>query len=115
MNKVFSQSSRMGRLQTALGPDALVLQRFEGREAMSGLFDWTVDCLAAEPDIDFDALIGTHATVTLITGQGARPFDGIVTQARWMGAGDNGHRYRLELKPWFFLASLRRNQRIFHN
>ncbi|MCE8472428.1 type VI secretion system tip protein VgrG, partial [Rhodovulum sulfidophilum] len=25
------------------------------------------------------------------------------------------HRYRLRLRPWAFLASLRRNQRIFHN
>jgi hypothetical protein len=26
------------------------------------LFDWPVSCLAGTPDIDFDALIGTHAT-----------------------------------------------------
>ena len=73
-----------------------------------------MDCLTAQPDIDFDALIGTHATVTLVTKQGERPFDGIVTEARWLGAGENGHRYRLRLRPWFWLASLRRNQRIFH-
>ena len=105
----------MGRLSTALGPDVLVLQRFAGQEAMSALFDWTVDCLASTPDIDFDALIGTHATVTLTTRQGDRPFDGIVTQAIWLGAGENGLRYQLALKPWLYLASLRRNQRIFHN
>ncbi|MBL3584047.1 type VI secretion system tip protein VgrG, partial [Rhodovulum sulfidophilum] len=72
-------------------------------------------CLAATADVDFDRLIGTHATVTLTTRDGARPFDGIVTEARWLGSGDNGHRYRLRLRPWAFLASLRRNQRIFHN
>ncbi len=115
MNTFFSQSSRMGRLSTALGPDVLVLQRFEGTERHNDLYEWSVDCLAAQPDVDFDALIGTHATVTLVTKQGERPFDGIVTEARWRGAGDNGHRYRLTLKPWFFLASLRRNQRIFHD
>ncbi len=114
MTAFFSQSSRMGRLSTALGPDVLVLQRFEGAERLNDLYDWSVDCLAAEPDVDFDALIGTHATVTLSTKQGERPFDGIVTEARWLGAGDNGHRYRLRLRPWFWLASLRRNQRIFH-
>lgn len=114
MGSMFSQTSRMGRLSTVLGRDTLVLMRFEGREAMSAPFDWQVDCLAASPDIDFDALIGTHATVTLVTRQGERPFDGIVTEARWLGAGENGHRYRLKLRPWFQLASLRRNQRIFH-
>jgi len=114
MNK-FSQAFRMGRLSTVLGPDVLVLQRFYGSERLNDLFDWQVDCLASVADLDFDALIGTHATVTLETRNGTRPFDGIVTEARWLGAGENGHRYRLRLRPWFWLASLRRNQRIFHN
>jgi type VI secretion system secreted protein VgrG len=115
MVSLVSQASRMGRLATVLGKDVLVLQRFAGREAMSALFDWQVDCLATASEIDFDALIGTHATVTLENHAGARPFDGIVTEARWLGAGENGHRYRLRLQPWLWLASLRRNQRIFHN
>ncbi|PTV93954.1 type VI secretion system secreted protein VgrG [Rhodobacter aestuarii] len=105
----------MGRLSTVLGQDVLVLQRFSGVERMSDLFDFTVDCLAASSDIDFDALIGPHATVTLETTGGERAFDGIVTEARWLGAGENGQRYSLRLQPWFFLATLRRNQRIFHN
>ncbi|WP_255471187.1 contractile injection system protein, VgrG/Pvc8 family [Paracoccus sp. M683] len=29
--------------------------------------------------------------------------------------GENGHRYDLTLRPWFWLTGLRRNQRIFHN
>ena len=113
---VFSQSSRMGRLSTVLGTDVLVLMRFEGHERVNGLFDYKIECLAATDDIDFDALLGTHATVKLRTHDGAdRPFDGVVSEARWLGAGENGHRYSLVLKPWFWLASLRRNQRIFHN
>ncbi|MDD7971408.1 type VI secretion system Vgr family protein [Roseinatronobacter alkalisoli] len=115
MNKAFSQVFRMGQLTTSLGPDVLALMRFEGVERLNDLFDWQVECLAANDDIDFDALIGTHATVTLHDRQVERHFDGIVTEARWMGAGENGHRYRLRLQPWFKLASLRRNQRIFHN
>ncbi|OLS42784.1 phage late control D family protein, partial [Rhodovulum sulfidophilum] len=61
-------------------------------------------------------MLGTHATVTLVAHDGAeRDFDGLVTEARWLGAGENGHRYRLRLRPWLWLAGLRRNQRIFHN
>ncbi|MGH1367776.1 MAG: type VI secretion system Vgr family protein [Maritimibacter sp.] len=116
MNAHFSQAARMGRLSTVLGADQLVLRRFEGDEHLSGLFDYKVECLAAISDVDFDALIGTHATVTLVTHEGTeQPFDGIITQARWLGAGENGHKYELRLQPWFFLASMRRNQRIFHN
>ncbi|WP_081251767.1 contractile injection system protein, VgrG/Pvc8 family [Rhodovulum sulfidophilum] len=115
MSGFFRQDARMGRISTVLGQDVLVLRRFEGTDHLNALFDYSADCLAATADLDFDRLIGTHATVTLTTKDGERPFDGIVTEARWLGSGDNGHRYRLRLRPWAFLASLRRNQRIFHN
>ena len=106
----------MGRLSTVLGKDVLVLQRFEGADYLNALSDYQVDCLSVTPDLDFDALTGTHACVTLLGHDGVeRPFGGIVTEARWLGPGEGGHRYRLVLKPWFWLATLRRNQRIFHH
>ncbi|WP_103255612.1 type VI secretion system Vgr family protein [Tabrizicola aquatica] len=115
MTDHFFQSARLGRLTTALGPDVLVLMRFEGEERLNGLFDFDVDCLATSADLDFDKLLGTQASVTLSNRKSKRQFDGIVTEARWLGAGENGLRYRLRLQPWFWLAGLRRNQRIFHN
>jgi type VI secretion system secreted protein VgrG len=115
MNSMFRQDARLGRLATVLGDDVLVLVQFAGAESVSALFDYQVDCLSEDPDIDFDALIGTHATVfvTLRSGQN-RAFDGIVTEARWLGPEGPGHRYRLTLSAWFHLAQHRRNQRIFH-
>lgn len=58
---------------------------------MLAFFDCQVGCLATTSDIDFDALLGAHATVTLVTRQGERPFDGIISQARWLGTGDMCH------------------------
>lgn len=114
MNAPFKQTDRAGRLTTALGPDVLVLTRFDGSDRMNDLFEYRVEALAPGPDVDFDTLIGTHATVTLKTLHGPRHFDGIVTRARWVGVGENGHRYEMVLRPWLYLASRRRNQRIFH-
>lgn len=106
----------MGRLETVLGSDHLVLRRFIGADHLNALFDYEAECLSIDPDVDFDALIGTHATVSLVTHEGSeQPFDGIVTEARWLGADSTGNQYALRLQPWFFLASFRRNQRIFHN
>ena len=51
---VFSQDARLGRLTTVLGPDILVLRRFDGDEALSGLFDFTVEAVATRDDLDFD-------------------------------------------------------------
>ncbi len=109
----FKQDGRIGRLETVLGPDRLVLLRFRGTEFLNELFAWQVEALSESPDIDMNALLGTHATVT-IDAEEQRHFDGIVTQVRQLGTGENGNRYDLTLRPWFWLASRRRNQRIFH-
>lgn len=112
---VFKQDLRMGRLSTTLGKDVLVLQRFEGVDRVNGLFDYHVACLSANANVDFDSLLGTHATVTLVGQDGTEHFfDGLVTESRWIGSGENGHRYELVMKPWFWLATMKRNQRIFH-
>lgn len=115
MNAPFKQTERLGRLSTALGGDVLALLRFDGSDHLNELFEYRVEALAGSPDIDFDALIGTHATVTIEGREGPRQFDGIVTQARWSGMGENGHRYDLVLRPWCWLAGRRVNQRIFHD
>ncbi len=111
MNAPLRQSDRLSRLTTALGRDTLVLLRFDGTDHLNDLFEYRVEALATTADLDFDALIGTHATVTI----NDQMFDGIVTKTRWAGVGENGHRYDLTLRPWFWLAGKRRNQRIFHN
>ncbi len=114
MNAPFKQAGRLGRLTTTLGPDALALLRFDGSDFMNDLFEYRVEALAPRGDIDFDQLIGTHASVSIDGPEGSRVFDGIVTRARWAGTGENGHRYDIVLRPWLWLAGRRRNQRIFH-
>lgn len=115
MNAPLRQTDRLGRLTTILGPDVLVLLRFDGADHLNDLFEFRVEALSADRNLDFDALIGTHATVSIEGREGTRHFDGYVTQARWAGIGENGHRYDLILRPWFWLTGRRRNQRIFHD
>lgn len=115
MNAPFKQTDRLGRLTTSLGPDALVLLRFDGSDYMNNLFEYRIEALAPNGDVDFDQLLGTHATIEIDGREGGRVFDGIVTQAKWSGVGENGHRYSIVLRPWAWLAGRRRNQRIFHN
>lgn len=114
MNMQFRQAGRLGRLNTVLGPDQLVLLRFFGSEFMNSLFEYDVECLSEAPGIDFDQLLGTHATVTIEGREGIRHFDGIVTRTRYTGGYENGSRYNLTLRPWFWLADQRFNQKIFH-
>lgn len=106
----------MGRLHTALGKDILVLLRFTGTDYVDELFEYRVEALATDPDLDPDQILGTHAQIELIDRAGNSVwFDGVVTRLVWSGPYENGHRYDLEIRPWFWLAGLRRNQRIFHD
>ncbi|WP_299694870.1 type VI secretion system tip protein TssI/VgrG [uncultured Tateyamaria sp.] len=115
MNAHFGQAGRQGRLETALGRDALVLLRMDGTEKMSGDFEWTVEALSEDAEIDLHALLGTHATVLIDHASGTRAFDGIVAEAQARGTDENGFRYDLTLRPWLHVAGLRLNMRIFHN
>ncbi len=115
MNAVFSQSDRQGRLTTAFGLETLVLLRLDGTEELSGDFEWRIEALSTDSGLDLHSLLGTHATVEIDHAAGTRAFDGIVVEAAHRGAGENGWRYDLVLKPWLHVAGLRRNMRIFHN
>lgn len=115
MNMQFQQSTRLGRLTTSLGDDELALVRFSGTELVNSLFEYRVEAISKNDDIDFDDLIGKHATVEIDhPDHGAQTFDGIVTRARYVGPGSGGYRYDLELRPWLWLTGKRRNQQIFH-
>lgn len=82
MNAPFSQTERLGRLTTELGPDVLSLLRFDGSDHLNDLFEYRVEALAIREDLDFDALVGTHAAVEIEAHEQMRPFAGIVTSAR---------------------------------
>lgn len=115
MNAPFKQDARMGALSTVLGKDTMVLLGMVMDEHVNDLFTIRVDALSTKNDIDFDALVGTHATVMLKTFDNPDVlYDGIVTEASFVGLSENGWRYELTLKPWFWLAGRRRNQRIYH-
>ncbi|MEN3793408.1 type VI secretion system tip protein TssI/VgrG [Fulvimarina sp. MAC3] len=87
----------------------------DGEEELSGDFEWRVEGLSQDVGIDLNELLGTHATVEVQTQFLPRYFDGIVCEAAQVGRTENGIRYDLVLRPWLHLATLRRNQRIFHD
>lgn len=110
----FSQEGRLGKFHTADGLDLLYLLRFTGTDALNALYEYKVEALSAEQNLDFDTILGTHGRVEIASRDGPIWFDGIITRAVWMGAQENGQRYDLELRPWFWLAKHRHDQRIFH-
>lgn len=111
-----NQDTRIGKLHSPLPAADLVLMRFNGMDGVNQCFEYQVEALSKETDIDLDAIVGRHMTVEL-HDRDRNPiyYDGIVVEASWADEGDTGHYYRFTLRPWFWLMSKRRNQKIFQN
>jgi type VI secretion system secreted protein VgrG len=111
-----SQKNRLGKYHSPIGADALALLRFRGEEGVNILGQFRVEALSPTGGVDLDAVLGLHGTVEIASLQhGSRFYDGIVTEAEVIDRRQDGWLYVLTMKPWFWLAGLRRNQRIFHD
>ncbi|MCW6506729.1 type VI secretion system Vgr family protein [Lichenifustis flavocetrariae] len=113
MSAALVQAERIATLTTPLGEDTLVLVRFNGTEHMSQLFEFTIDALSEERDVDFDRAIGRNCSVSLTAYGGTRVFNGILVEAQWLGPKNDYFSYRLVLRPWFWLLSRTTDCRIF--
>jgi type VI secretion system secreted protein VgrG len=113
-----SQANYPASLKTPLGDNVLVLRSFSGDEVLGQPFEFHVDALSEQENIDFDKALGQACTIKLKSyEQKERFFCGILTHARWVGSeigGKQGYfRYRLVLRPWFWLLAHRADCRIF--
>lgn len=96
---------------------ALSLMRFHGVEAMNEPYRFEVDCISAEASMDLDKCLGREFWVEvkpLYPDLAPRYFDGVLTEAQWLGEVEGGIGYRLVLRPRLWLATLSARQRIFH-
>jgi type VI secretion system secreted protein VgrG len=116
-----SQANRVGTLKTPLGDDALVLKSFSGTEGLGELFEFHVEALSEQENINFDPVLGQSCTIKLRTHKNTqRFFCGVLTDTQWAGRdpdyfGENEkyYAYRLVLRPWFWLLAHRADCRIF--
>ena len=111
-----TQDGRIGKLATPLGKDKLCLTRFDGSEAIGELFEYRIEAVSTDPNLDFSAALGKNCSVHLeTTDHVGRDFSGILTEAKWAGMRFNLPLYRLVLRPWPWIMSLRSHCRIFAN
>lgn len=113
----YTQDNRTGILRTGLGKDVLALRRLAGNEGFNELFDFKIDAMSGQANVDFDKILGTvcQAKIHTLYSDEIRYFDGILTEAEWLSSDHDGHQYRLTLRPWYWLAGQNRKSRIFHN
>ncbi|WP_343743177.1 contractile injection system protein, VgrG/Pvc8 family [Herbaspirillum huttiense] len=95
---------------------ALVINRFEGSEAMSRDFRFVLELLSDDAAIPLTCLLGKLLCVSLVTADGSlRPFTGHVMSFRFVRTDGGIAFYEAVLVPWLHYAHLRRNCRLFHD
>lgn len=114
-----SQHARLITLASAQDgalPEALMAERFTGREAVNELYRFDVEALSTSTDLDLEEFIGEELTVTLLQPDDTRrAWHGLCTNAEWLGADGGVARYRLRLEPALALLRLRRDSYIFQD
>src|SRR4051794_2827172 len=111
------QSERDLRLDTDLGEDVLLINRFTGTERISGLFHFDLDLLAFNDKagaLSAPAIVGKPVTVSLALPSGdVRFFHGIVSRFSHEETDKRFHSYHAEVVPWLWLLTLKSGCRIF--
>ena len=95
----------------------LLFQSLSATEELGRLFEFNVLALAeAKTTVDLEGLLGKNAYVSLqLDDSTQRHLHGVVASAGLDGASGGYAAYRLTLRPWLWLATLRADTRIFQN
>jgi len=93
----------------------LLVNRFEGSEAMSRDFRFVIELLSDDASLPLESMLGKLLCVSLVTAEGdLRPFTGYVLSFRFVRSDGGIAFYEAVLVPWLHYARLRRNCRLFH-
>ncbi|MEJ1336054.1 MAG: type VI secretion system tip protein VgrG [Candidatus Sedimenticola sp. (ex Thyasira tokunagai)] len=110
----FGQTEREVSISTPLGEDVLVFQRMDASESLSQPFNYELELLSEDGEIDYESLLAETATVTLLKADGSeRFFNGYITNFSYAGTQDRFSRYRATLKPWLWFLSRTADCKIF--
>jgi type VI secretion system secreted protein VgrG len=112
----YSQTNRGLKVTTPLAPDTLLIEGFRGREAVSELFEFTLDLLAeSRTPIPFDKLLGETVLVELDQVGGRRYFHGIVQSFAESEPDEEFTAFQAVVVPRLWLLTRNVQSRIFQN
>jgi len=97
--------------------DELDVREFSVHQSMSSLFTVTLTAVSKNPDIDFESVVGQEASFELHgggTGDKGKTWHGICSELHQLAVEDDGaSTYHLRIVPKLWLASQRKNHRMF--
>jgi len=131
-------------LPTWAGRPVLAAERMSGTEKLGKLYEYTLHVMTVDDPtlgvwqakelVSADALVGKDITVSIAfdgkgtfipglpgdtgsgnIGAGKRDITGLITEVRCTGADERHMYYRFTVRPWLWLATRNRENRIFQN
>jgi type VI secretion system secreted protein VgrG len=111
------QDERLIAVETPLGKDYFLLAGLSGHEAVSQLFEFDLDMISDDVNVDPTQLVGENVTFSIMPRDGERSFfNGFVSH---FFAGEPvegyGRRYHARIVPWLWFLTRAANCRIFQN
>lgn len=111
-----SQENRLFTLHSPVPQAGLLLDRFEGTEAVSAPFRFTLRLVSERADLDLRDFLGRPFGLSLRTASGAgRHFHGHATDFQHTGSDGGLSHYEAVLGPWTDFLDRRINCRLYQN
>jgi len=118
----FTQEHRLIKIITPLGDNAFIVQKFEGKNSLSDLFEFKLSLVSTNHHVCFEDLINQPVTVTIASSTGGTIyFNGIISLfSQGRGGGEGGSDpyfsfYSAMMVPKLWLLQKTLNSRIFQN
>lgn len=108
------KAARAIRINTPLPDNTLALLTMSGSEQLSDLFNYTLECVSENANIDLYDILGMNISVVLDTeNNGERHIHGLVNQAAHVGSKGEYALYRLSVTAWPWMLTQTTDCRIF--
>jgi len=110
-----AQADRLFEVKSPLGKDALLFHAMSASERLSHPFEFDLELLSKDHDIELDDVVGQLITVRLDlpAERKTRYFNGYVSQFSYEGGVREFSQYHATLRPWFWLLTRKADCRIF--
>ena len=110
------QEKRLLKLDTPLGPDTLLPRRAHGFDRISEGFDYTVDLLSLDDDIELKQLIAREVTLWILqTDASYLPVHGYVHTAKKLGSDGELTAYQIGFASCLHFLKFRKDARIWQD
>lgn len=116
MREGFEQTNSALSITTPFGADKLLLDSFQGVEAISKPFQFYLTMHSADMDLAPATIVGASVTVKFAPGTGPkRYFHGIISKFMHVGGNQAFGFYTAEMVPSLWLLSLSKDRKIYQN